>query len=323
MQYLLISVICLIVITFLVFFIVFQECDLVFMFYKLFGKSTKSLNNKTIWIIGASSGLGKQLAIKLATNCSNVNIVLTATPQSVDNLESVKSQLLQVNNKLSSENVLVLPMDITHYQSHQSSLETVIKTFGQLDLLINNAGKYQFEKFVDSDLEFDSNLFKINFFGPMHLTRLIANYWIKSGHQGQIAVTSSVAGKMILPRSSTYCASKFALSGLFEVLRAELGFHNITVSVICPGPLNTSFTPRPTKFKKSSPIRNLYMSPERCANYYLIALANQLSEVWISRQPVLLLMYCYQYCPTLTRAIHNYIINQRHRKRSVNKIIEV
>lgn len=303
----------------LIYFVIKQEVDLVTLFYKYFGESPKSLNGKVIWITGASTGIGRALAIKLASN--GAKLVLSSTQ--VPKLEEVKQKCLAINKQLTKDDILVVKLDITQVDVHKSKLELVLEHFGKIDILINNAGRYQLGMFADTHVEVDRANFEVNVFGPINLTRRVLKHWEAVNYKnGLIAVTSSVGGKMGLPAASTYAATKFALIGYFDVLRTELRHKGIAVSVICPGPITTDL------FKKSfstqlgvepiiTPMPSyedcvFFMSADKCADWYLIGLANRISEVWIARQPVLLLVYLFQYFPTVTRVLND-LMNTKER----------
>lgn len=98
-----------------------------------------------IWITGASSGIGEELAVQLAA--VGCRLVLSATREK--QLEDVKRRCLSVNTTLKSHDVLCLKLDVTDYKSHRKALELVIEHFGRIDILVNNAGRYQVGLFED------------------------------------------------------------------------------------------------------------------------------------------------------------------------------
>ncbi|KAF3607746.1 hypothetical protein DY000_02051576 [Brassica cretica] len=139
--------------------------------------------------------------------------------------------------------------------------------------------------------------FEVNVFGTISLTKLVTPHMLKQGG-GHFVVISSAAGKVPSPGQAIYAASKHALQGYFHTLRSEFFQKGIKVTVVCPGPIETSNgTGTSTSEDKKSPEKRV--SSERCAELTIIAASHNLKEAWISYQPVLLVMYLVQYMPFL------------------------
>lgn len=188
--------------------------------------------NKTIWITGASSGIGRSLAEELAKN--NAKLVLSA--RRIDVLNDIKSK-----NNLTDERCLLLPFDAESSNDYDKLTKLVIDKFGQIDYLLNIAGVSQRSLVLDTPLEIDRKIMEINYFAPIALTKSVLKYMIsqKSGH---ILVTSSVVGAFGFPLRSAYSASKHALHGFFETLRAENVDNNIKVTILLPGRVKTNIS---------------------------------------------------------------------------------
>lgn len=207
---------------------------------------------------------------------------------------------------LQDNDVLVLPFDISDFNRHKACLERVLGHFKQINILINNAGRSQRAAFEQIDLSVDLEMFNINVFGPVNLTRVVLNHWYKHKEPGHVVVTSSAAGILGAPYSCTYSGTKFALHGYFEALRTEASQRKIKVTLLCPGPvfsnvLMNSFTSKPGEVvNKAHESDARRMSTKRCARLCLIAIAFKINEAWISIQPVLLFMYASRYMPSLT-----------------------
>lgn len=261
---------------------------------------TQHLRGRVVWITGASSGIGEYLAYEYAKQ--GCRLVLSGTNES--RLDAVKSKCLDTNSALSVSDVLVVPFNIADYARHRPCFERVLAQFKQIDLLINNAGRSQRAAFEKIDISVDEEMFKVNVFGPINLTRLVVDHWYKTNYQGQVAVTSSVAGIVGAPFSCTYSGTKYALHGYFEALRVE-GYKNIKVTLLCPGPvfsriLETSFTDTPgVQVNKSHSPTAVRMSTERCAKLCFTAITNRVNVAWISIQPVLACCYLTQYLPNV------------------------
>jgi dehydrogenase/reductase SDR family protein 7 len=261
---------------------------------------TNHLKGQVVWITGASSGIGEHIAYQFAKNGSK--LVLSGTNQA--RLDAVKSKCLDLNPTLGVNDVLVLPFEISDYMAHKACLARVVTHFQRLDILVNNAGRTQRASFEKIDINVDEDMFRVNVFGPINLTREVVNFWKSTNQAGQVAVTSSVAGVFAAPFSSTYSATKFALHGYFECLRIE-GYKNIKVTLLCPGPvhsriLESAYTEQPgVQVNQSHALDSRRMSTERCARLCLTAIVHRVNVAWISIQPVLVCCYLAQFLPNV------------------------
>lgn len=162
------------------------------------------MTGKVIWITGASSGIGKQLAIELAKH--NAKICISA--RSADRLEAVKQECLKQSKLLRPNDILVLKMDMLDIDHHQRYFDTVVNHFGGLDILVNNAGRSQRASFEEIDLKVDRELFELDVFSIVNLTRIYVRHCKGKGH---VAVTSSSVGLISVPNSASYTAAKHAI----------------------------------------------------------------------------------------------------------------
>lgn len=187
---------------------------------------------KRIWITGASSGIGKALAVALAKK--GARLVLSARDQ--NKLEEVKK-----TTELSEDDVLVLPVDLAKKDTLNAGWEKVLHKFGGVDMLVNNGGLSQRDKFLDTKEEVIQTIMDVNFFGAAHLTRLVLPGMLKQG-AGKIITVSSIAGKFGFPLRTGYSASKHALHGLFESIRFEYEEQGVSVLMVCPGRVKTNIS---------------------------------------------------------------------------------
>lgn len=262
---------------------------------------TNHLRGRVVWITGASpDSIGAAMAYEFCKLGSR--LILSGTSET--KLSTVKAKCLELNPALSVDDILIVAFDMTDYSRHRACFERVINHFKQLDILVNNAGRSQRAAFEKIDIAVDEEMFKVNVFGAVNLTRIVVDHWYKNNYNGQIAVTSSVAGIVGAPFSSSYCGSKFALHGYFESLRVE-GYKNLKITLLCPGPvfsriLESSFTEQPgvRVNKMHSPDANR-MTTERCAKLCLTAIVHRVNVAWISIQPVLACCYLTQYLPNV------------------------
>lgn len=162
------------------------------------------MRGKIVWVTGASAGIGKSLAIELARN----HVKLCISARNADRLQDVKEECLRQSKLLRPDDVLVLKMDMTDIDQHQRNFDKVVTHFGGLDILVNNAGRSQRASFEEIDLKVDRELFELDVFSIVNLTRLYVKFCKGRGH---VAVTSSSVGLIAVPNSATYNAAKRAI----------------------------------------------------------------------------------------------------------------
>jgi dehydrogenase/reductase SDR family member 7 len=135
--------------------------------------------------------------------------------------------------------IMILPMDMLNIKSHQACLNQVLGHFKTLDILVNNAGRSQRAGWNEIDLSVDRELFELDVFAVINLSRLTLNYFINNSKRGHLAVTSSSAGLIGAPMSGSYTGAKHALHGYYECLRNEIT--NLDITLFCPGPTFSNF----------------------------------------------------------------------------------
>ncbi|KAF5297203.1 hypothetical protein FQA39_LY12218 [Lamprigera yunnana] len=212
--------------------------------------------------------------------------------------------------KLTSNDILVMPMNMLDYASHQQSFDIALAHFGQIDVLFNNAGRSQRATWEDIHYLVDKELFDLNVFSVINLTRVAIHYFNSRGN-GHVAVTSSGAGLFGAPYSASYTGSKHAIHGYYNSLRLEKQDSKVklAVTIICPGPTSTEFLQEcftnnhGEKYGIDVKETDRRMSGERCGQLCAIALANKSTEAWMSIFPVLHILYAYVYYPTLVNFI--------------------
>ena len=187
---------------------------------------------QTVWITGASSGIGEALALKYAQD--GAGLVLSARRE--DELERVAARCRDAG--LATDQVLVLPLDVTDWESLSGKVQTVLDTFGTIDLLVNNAGVSQRSLCKDTDMSVYQKLMDVDVMGQIALTKAVLPHMLERG-DGHLAVTSSVAGKVGAPMRTGYCAAKHAVMGFFDALRAEVEGQGVSVTTITPGFIRT------------------------------------------------------------------------------------
>jgi len=191
-----------------------------------------NLTNQVVWITGASSGIGEALAHEFAKE--GARIVLSA--RRIEELDRVKKDL-----GLAESSVMTLPIDMLRPEEFAAKTQEVLVRFGQIDVLVPNAGISQRERFLDiAPMDF-KKLMDTNFTNLILLTREVLPLML-ARKSGALLVTSSVSGKLGTPYRSFYCASKHALQGFFDSLRAEVWRDGVQVTVACPGYIKTNIS---------------------------------------------------------------------------------
>lgn len=189
------------------------------------------MRNKVIWITGASSGIGEELAKQYAQRGDQ--LILSA--RRINELERVKAICSN------PENIAIVPLDLAAFDTLPKKVEEAKACFGRIDLLINNGGVSQRSLITETKFEVYKQLIDINYLGTVALTKALLPYFVAQ-KKGHFAVVTSVMGKYASPFRSGYAGAKHALHGFFDALRMEHHFDNIKVSLLCPGFVQTNVT---------------------------------------------------------------------------------
>jgi dehydrogenase/reductase SDR family member 7B len=188
-------------------------------------------NDKVCLVTGASSGIGKALAQKL--NSMGANVILTA--RSRENLEIVRANCPDPNK------IRILPWDLEQINTIENFARAVWNSFQHIDFVFLNAGMAIRDMILNTDMEMVYKVMNINFFSNVALSKALLPYMCEK-KQGRFIVTSSLCGKFGIPKLSAYSASKHALHGFFESLRAEYKAEGIKVTMITAGLVKTDIT---------------------------------------------------------------------------------
>ncbi len=189
--------------------------------------------NKVIWLTGASSGIGEALAYQLSKK--GARLILSSRRK--EELERVKGNC----PSHSQPGISIIPLDLEQPDTLEVSTQAAIQIFGHVDILINNGGVSQRSFIAETSLAVYRRLMEVNYFGAIALTKHLLPHFIHR-KQGHFVNITSLTAKFGTPYRSGYAASKHALHGFFEALRAEHHKDNIKVSMICPGFIRTSLT---------------------------------------------------------------------------------
>lgn len=256
------------------------------------------LKDKVIWITGASSGIGEALVYEFIKH--DTKLILTARRQG--ELERVKNNCPDDKK----ENIKILSADLSFTDTLNLTVQNALAFFGRVDILVNNAGISQRSLIKDTLLEVDRKIMEINYFASVALSKLLLPSMIEQGG-GHIVNISSLVGKFSTPLRSAYSASKHALHGFFEAMRAELWKENIKISMICPGFVRTNvsinaLTEDGNPLNRMSKEIDNGIPPEKCAKHILKAIRKQKAEVYIGGKEKYA-VYIHRFFPGLFRRI--------------------
>lgn len=190
-------------------------------------------DESVIWVTGASSGIGEALAREVLGRGARVIV----SARNVPALERLKQE------SPNPDAIHVLPLDLTDPAAIATAARAALAVWGRIDGLVHCAGMSQRSMVRDTIPEVDRRLMEVNFFGPVQLTKAVLPSML-ARRSGTIVVISSLAGKFGTPMRSAYAASKHALHGFFDSLRAELRNDGIHVTIVCPGYVQTEITLR-------------------------------------------------------------------------------
>lgn len=188
-----------------------------------------SLDNKVIWITGASSGIGEALARLLSQR--RARLILSS--RDGKRLQEVRELLAH------PDRAAILPLDLGHPEVLSHKVEEALALFGHIDMLINNAGISQRSLIAETGFSVYEKLMRVNYLGTVALSTALLPHFIARGH-GHFAVVTSLMGKFGSPYRSGYCGAKHALHGFFDVLRMEHQKDGVQVTLVCPGFVHTN-----------------------------------------------------------------------------------
>ncbi|MBD2859777.1 SDR family oxidoreductase [Spongiibacter sp. KMU-158] len=235
------------------------------------------IENKTIWITGASSGIGLELSQQLAAKGSR--IVLSARRK--DALEEIAKSLPGGLERHS-----VVPLDLADYEHLAEKVQAVLPEIGPVDILINNGGISQRSLFVDTDLAVYKQLMDVNYFGTVAMTKALLPSLLTQ--RGMVVSISSVAGKMGSKLRTGYSGAKYAVVGFMDCLRAELAASGVKCLTICPGSIQTNIAINALNAQGEAQQKNddsiiNGMSVSECVEQMIKAIEKERDEVVIGK----------------------------------------
>ncbi|MEQ9405838.1 MAG: SDR family oxidoreductase [Cyclobacteriaceae bacterium] len=248
--------------------------------------------NKVVWLTGASSGIGEALAYLLSEK--NTKLILSARR---------KEELERVRNNCGGnpDHIALLTIDLADNFALQQKVKEAETFFGPIDIVINNAGLSQRDTIINTSLEVDRELMEVNYFGTITISKLLLPKMIER-KQGHHVIITSATGIVNTPFRSTYGASKHALHGFFDVLRAEHHKDKIKVTLILPGYVKTNIsynalTGDGSKQDKMDKAQENGMSADKCARLIVKSIEANRQEVYIGGAKEKLGIYLKRFWP--------------------------
>ena len=232
------------------------------------------LRDNVVIVTGASSGIGRALALRLADQ----GACLALAARNVEQVEQVADQCRQRKGK-----ALVVPTDVAQQEQCQNLIERTVTEHGRIDTLINNAGISMWVRFEElQTLAPLEQIMRVNYFGSVYCTHYALPHLKKT--RGRIVTISSLAGKTGVPTRSGYAASKHAVVGFFDTLRIELAPYGVSVTLIYPGFVSTEMRKRAfgadgTPLGQSPVQETKVMTAEACAQLIIPAIARRKREL--------------------------------------------
>jgi short-subunit dehydrogenase len=233
-----------------------------------------SYQGLTAVVTGASSGIGRLLALRFAREGARVALVA----RRANELETLAAAIRDAGGE-----ALPLSCDVADRAAVEQTCATIRERYGAVDLLVNNAGYGHHRTFLEWDLDDMERLMRVNYFGSVYFTKLLLPAMVERG-QGWIVFIASVAGKISTPEEGPYAATKFAMVGLAEALSLEVEDAGVHVLTVCPGVIRTPFFDDEALRRMPPVARKQWVEPEKLVDAIVHALAKGKRELTFPRQ---------------------------------------
>jgi len=255
------------------------------------------LQDKVIWITGASSGIGKSLV--LAVYNKGANVILSS--RWLEDLAEVKEELGLLESR-----ILLLPLDLEKQEQMTKKCQQAIAQWGMVDILVNNGGISQRSLVKDTGLEVDRKMMEVNYMGTICLTKALLPHFLER-NAGYYVTVTSLMGKFGAPLRSSYAGAKHALHVFFDSLRAEVYDNNIKVTLVSPGFVQTNISlnaltgdgsPQNTMDEKTAG----GITAQHCADLIVKAIEREKTEIYPAKMEKLAL-YLQRFFPFLLHKV--------------------
>lgn len=232
-----------------------------------------SFRGKTAVVTGASSGIGRALALRLAREGARVGLVARRE-------DALRSVAAEIGGERGS--TVVLPCDVADRDQSLACAERAVRELGRVDLLVNNAGYGHHRRFLEWDLEDMERIMRVNYFGALYWTKALLPAMVER-RQGWVVFVASVAGKLAVPEESAYAATKFAMVGLAEAVSMEVDDAGVHVLTVCPGTIDTPFFDEEALRRMPAVSRKLMIAPSVVVDATIDALRRGKHEITVPR----------------------------------------
>jgi short-subunit dehydrogenase len=222
-----------------------------------------SYRGLTALVTGASSGIGKVLALRLAREGARVALVARRAAE----LDAVAAQIGAGGGE-----ALVLPCDVADRDQVFAAAAAARDRLGSVEILVNNAGYGHHRPFLDWDLDDIEHMMRVNYFGTVYWTKALLPHMVEQ-RRGWLVFVASVAGKIGVPDESAYAASKFATVGFAEALSIEVEDAGVHVLTVCPGTIRTPFFDQEALARMPPVAKRSMVEPEPLVEAIIKALA--------------------------------------------------
>ena len=244
------------------------------------------MNDKVVWITGASSGIGEATALRFSKEGWKV---------------AVSARRVELLNKLAeNENIYSYPLDITDTTKIKEVFESIIKDLGKIDLCIFSSGTYERKSEKEISVENIKQVIDVNFLGIINSVSSVEKYF-KENKSGHIAIVSSPVGYRGLPKSSGYTPSKAALNNFTQGIYFDFQKFNVRITLITPGFIKTALTDK-NEFKMP-----FLKTPEYAADKIFEGLVNKKAFEIIFPPQIAFLYKIFQILPN---RVYNFLINK-------------
>eukprot|EP01084_Bolivina_argentea_P296825 511272_1 len=286
------------------------DADFITFFYDIHRSylPNNNLSTKTIWIIGASSGVGENLVYELiSSGCTK----LILSSRRVKQMQRVKTEALKLANNAQNIEIIIKPLDLYDFATKDGYNDEFVNKlmkeipFDKIDILVLNSAFVPTNYALDDNITILQKVSQINTFGPILLLQSIIKHWINTKTDNdhyQISFTSTLASKLGAPRIASYCMSKSAMNLYLETLRMELLDEPIDINIVYLGYIKLNKYSLNEEYKTRDK-GIIEMTVERCTHLYVTVLEYNIIESVVSGNPYLLFAYIKQYVPILSYPI--------------------
>ncbi len=232
-----------------------------------------SYRGLTALVTGASSGIGRLLALRLAREGARVGLVARRARELEQAAEEIRA---------GGGDARVLACDVANREQVDACVASALEHFGGIDILVNNAGYGHHRSFLEWDVADMERMLRVNFLGTLYFTKALLPQMVERG-KGWLVFIASVAGRIASPEESAYAASKFAMVGLAEALSLEVEDAGVHVLTVCPGAIRTPFFDEEALRRMPPVARRSMVDPEGLVEAIMTGLAKGKRELTYPR----------------------------------------